>query len=1480
MLRRGLERIAALVLAVVMLLPLSAPAFATEAEGGGAVAGSVADPQYACGKEGHRHGAECRIVDPLHGLLTGNGLSDHDGTVYVVHQHGDGCFASNGAYACPLEGPSYMDGYPNVVVVHEHVGSCKAGCKLAEMDYEIGTTAMPGASTAVPDSGHGSFDEAVSGGYYVEGMPGGVKDTGDTTTSADATVFEPHVHGPACAPGCDKPVVLVHNGENSGFFRVVCGKAEHVHGQDCLAQASKKDTISTSFSVSSVLKRLEKLNTVSDAQGTVQDTVNCQWFFDEDDIEKEWDDDVIWWHVEKTKRRYIEIGVRVNIGTNIATGAAGEDLEAGSVVVSLPYYLPAGRIVNGAQEKAVSWIGPIGDDVSGLSVSIDKENDKVLVTNRTSIEAGTHRSVVIFYKSDCWDVASGEDFSVDYSWTKNGNAAGSDMLKGRITTGFGIEKVEAPMPYYSPGDNYRTTYCAIAAAGQEYVYKWDYGNSSCGISGKFPRMTQEKFNEDTGGDYATDPDYIYDVMSVNIYPTGQQPYNIEGTFVPGKYPSESSFYTCSGWEGELVDAVIARYDGNSRLYSYYKPLDFVEREAVSYDDLPNTYAGDNEYANKYVDIAKQYRWNAYDFTIDASALPKGVSDLSDSGKTWGGIYCLSFLIRYPRKDLDNDGVISIEYGQNSGFELRGSLSLTHQGIDSGNSVNRFVDGRLYYGDIRERPTYTDGGYIYWTNAHIWSPIDKKWTSSYSDMGALNKFLDGDEVLSTTAYTTFGCYNERRPEVPFDTGKYYRLEGIIGIPTFNRNLSWSDSEDCYIMQNGDCRITQFAIMGMYDVHREFDIYTGKESYPDKSFPDWAKDEKICIYGSESSSGDDWELLKEYPLEEVWGRTGTIPYDDIPDGKTILRLKAVYPGSRLTTWFSVYYKTEYCPGGELNRRIEEYGKDRLDSWSVSIYQNSNYQAYVSEEYDRLYPSEDLVQEIDEDDWTLHRSLFFSPVYEVFEHGRSGMTVEQVLYDGAGAAVATYNSADYSKKDTTATSISKVRYMIGTHVYDNYKKEAGDYRDAHTRCVDDKIDSPYASNFGKFYILLPEGMEYKEGSLCVGRLMRFKSVDNKLKFLSSYYIGNRQLLVVEFSAGVVIRPQGSSYLYNGYGSSITFDVVPRDGSILQSGNYGTEIMFQFLENDSDDAVSLEKWSGPIHDSASSGYGGWEGPTIDQYIQNVGTKNLLMTSAVFRNRNGSEGSYAMVNVKAGGVADTDSGYGQSTLIDPATEDKGGHYTYSLTYTVDSGNSRDVVLWDSIEQYDRDGVVPDWAGAPVGVDVKDTGAVAYVNPEQISIDDYVNSGADCTWLTDGAHGWTEAGADTDWSQVGSVAFWFKDKTFDSKEATGVKSATVYLEMVTPSASQFDQFPAGETYLTHNEIGFTDWHSSTQSVATVLSNKVDVGVYREKSALVGNEMPRTGGAGTEAYVIAGMVLIVMAGAGATWYVVRKRKDGGDGERDA
>lgn len=41
-----------------------------------------------------------------------------------------------------------------------------------------------------------------------------------------------------------------------------------------------------------------------------------------------------------------------------------------------------------------------------------------------------------------------------------------------------------------------------------------------------------------------------------------------------------------------------------------------------------------------------------------------------------------------------------------------------------------------------------------------------------------------------------------------------------------------------------------------------------------------------------------------------------------------------------------------------------------------------------------------------------------------------------------------------------------------------------------------------------------------------------------------------------------------------------------------------------------------------------------------------------------------------------------------------------------------------------------------------------------------------------------------------------------------------------------------------------------------------------------SELPKTGGAGTGAYVIAGVALIAIAGVGAAWYAVRRRDDGG------
>ena len=45
-------------------------------------------------------------------------------------------------------------------------------------------------------------------------------------------------------------------------------------------------------------------------------------------------------------------------------------------------------------------------------------------------------------------------------------------------------------------------------------------------------------------------------------------------------------------------------------------------------------------------------------------------------------------------------------------------------------------------------------------------------------------------------------------------------------------------------------------------------------------------------------------------------------------------------------------------------------------------------------------------------------------------------------------------------------------------------------------------------------------------------------------------------------------------------------------------------------------------------------------------------------------------------------------------------------------------------------------------------------------------------------------------------------------------------------------------------------------------------------AVLDSELPKTGGDGTGAYVIAGVALIAIAGVGAIWYTARRRRDGG------
>ena len=250
----GLKRFLALALSAAMSLSLCAPAMASG--GGGATEEGGGGPQYICGLEEHVHSDACYLRDPIGDLLSANGLSGYTGRVQVVHQHGEACY-EDGVLVCPLADASYMAGYPNVDVLHKHDGGC-SGRTMTETDY-----ALSGGGAA--GSGAGRSGTGASEDYYVVGVPGGDKDTGDTTGNGhgnDPAYVEEHVHGDGCADDCDKPVVLVLSGSGASSRVPICGKREHAHSEACLAakltvQAVKLPSIANAatFAVTTVSDR-------------------------------------------------------------------------------------------------------------------------------------------------------------------------------------------------------------------------------------------------------------------------------------------------------------------------------------------------------------------------------------------------------------------------------------------------------------------------------------------------------------------------------------------------------------------------------------------------------------------------------------------------------------------------------------------------------------------------------------------------------------------------------------------------------------------------------------------------------------------------------------------------------------------------------------------------------------------------------------------------------------------------------------------------------------------------------------------------------------------------------------------------------------------------------------------------------------------------------------------------------------------------
>lgn len=298
---------------------------------------------------------------------------------------------------------------------------------------------------------------------------------------------------------------------------------------------------------------------------------------------------------------------------------------------------------------------------------------------------------------------------------------------------------------------------------------------------------------------------------------------------------------------------------------------------------------------------------------------------------------------------------------------------------------------------------------------------------------------------------------------------------------------------------------------------------------------------------------------------------------------------------------------------------------------------------------------------------------------------------------------------------------------------------------------------------------------------------------------------------------------------------------------------------------AIPLIDYGGDTYGSASEALGA-AGRRVDPYLFGSEEDSVVAISCAFRNFSGSGGTGASLSVKPGAVSADESEYDSMASVELSTEDSVSEYNYALKYETVDDVSENVVLWCNVEGYDRDSS-SEWFGKIVGYDVGSTGAQVYVNDMAIVPEDYVttasSNGKDYTWLTTPGSGWRKA--DGNWDSVKSVAFWFSGKKFD---VNANPSATVYLKMIAPSSIETNSDQS--VYTAYNEIFFSDEHKGTGAKGTVLTNSASVDIMLTgPNVPFGNEMPKTGGAGTVLFLLCGAACLVVAGVA---YGARRRGD--------
>lgn len=1159
------------------------------------------------------------------------------------------------------------------------------------------------------------------------------------------------------------------------------------------------------------------------------------------------------WNVSGTQYRYLQIPVRINV-----SGA-----DAGAMTITLPYALEhLGRTVDGKEYTPTCDIDGIANK-EGWQAEYNKEKNEVTITNSKKVDHGT---LDIYYTFDCWNIPSDEVFTISCSVQKQkGAEAGKVDLKGKIHTWHNVEI----KPYANDGVAGDSEYAFNGFGGADkqsaYIPKWNI------VYKTYFGLTESDYDGDA---------YVYDIAPFLINPQGQQPYNISGTFTPDN-------------NGELVGAVYMM-DSREKPNALWMKVNAQKVETVT-DKNQYEFTIDNESLKIDDDAGKRYAV---------------VSDLSDT--TDNKTYTLYFLVKYPKS------------GMADSIQLNADLSLTHTGIDSGElkTANGNVclykgakepGGRIYWASYVSDNVKSSAGLTTLNND---SPATVEYSADFFCLNEARSNHNRNDKYRLEAIIDLSYLTDSKTQLTENDYRFsgYRLslvdaegswsqnwQGDLGPP----NIGWT--EDKFGTAPSWAANEMIEVYGSTSLTEDNWISLGSVSAASV----WAKDKNRDFTNHQYKSIDDNYVRLKVVYNSRLTTALRVGYqmEVQPAILTNHNLTGI-TDLHLTNWFNYL---AYTPNGQRDSAMSFNRYPVADEGWEAESDGKLIKGTIElvRQHDADYPYPGYPQP---ENWYSPTEYSFRNVAKATLSSNTdaaGMIVTQALYDEGGNLVGDPTSIDPNTNDSYSlkkdvVNASEVVYSI-TGVVTNGASSLGDLQERVNKADE---GSPYKALKMRYYVLLPDGLMLNtnpdNGEVDEEGNPKYhfwsEGTTNYLSANSAFYNSNSAKVVqggqtdvpvsdakisgwkrlsangnlsemywiaggsvthnTELSSGQLVvfeRTLGNWCDYDRFnmwgtsetyfwGRGLSFSAVPTNGvGSLSERKYEAKFWCQFLDGD-DNPISLSDFA----------------RNDVETLEGADSNTLLYIPIDFNNKSNATASQATLAVKITDEAVDENG---NVIVD---EDENpcvipeGRYSYPLTYCLDDGSSKNVVLWCNIEQATRS----EWQGTVTGVTVPD-GATVYVQHEYASLSSGNLSITDLS-------GWKKVDDinNCDWNGVKAIAFSFGDKEFSKDQSV---TATIHMQAPADEALMINGKPKepGKTiYHTYNQATITDEHGTGEKGKW---NTAYVSVPMKVSP-VSYELPSTGGAGMSSMYVVGMALILAAAYLIYQTLRRNRKKGRGGSR--